>query len=645
MQIRFLLIIVLFTLLNTNFNSNAQANIGQLLLENIEFPDTVLIGDVQIISGTVTNISDQPVLFDYSFGFDFDEIFSDIDFDYEYDELIPCDDCDLQPGESKSFSKPVYLNNQRVAPNKENVIIIWPSGVIDDGPIDGKARTRTFYVEEESTTNDRNGEFVACNSIEINELEGVINISGLFDADESNISVVNQNHEVIYNCNNNCPTDEVLVDISGNGYYLVQANLSSGLNFCYETKIIFTENWFEFEDYINANNFPNYEQLDKIFELPNIELPDNFDFQNQVSECDVAINIENNELSIVKPLEGSAAVKIKNAQGNIVFECEGETCINNKIILQLPDLEEMKYTVEISYTNNNTECNSTYSIGGGQVVFNNNNIPVDNCSDIALMPIPIINSVFSKSALVDIPNSFKGFLQLKQATAVEWQTINQTLNSYLLSQLNACTTYQVRSVYNCNETELFSEIQTFTTQGCVACNINDININVMNVFGNTSFISWDIFTGGNYLLHYKKQEDNVWNDYKTSIPFVMLFNLEKCANYEFFLEIICKDDKVSEPSEVISLQTGACRLESTATTSLEIQPNIANQFINIYLNNKNNSNDLQIFNQTGVLIKQIDASKIASGAYRLDVSALPKGIYVISTTQNNKRYHSKFVKQ
>jgi len=644
MQIRFLLIIVLFTLLNTNFYTNAQSNIGQLLLENIEFPDTVLIGDVQIISGTVTNISDQPVLFDYGFGFDFDETFSDINFDYEYDELIPCDDCDLQPGESKSFSKPVYLNNQRVEPNKENVIIIWPSGVIDNGPIDGQARTRTFYVEEESTTNDRNGEFVACNSVKIDELEGVISISGLFDADESNISVVNQNHEVIYYCNNNCPLDEVLIDISGNGYYLVQANLNSGLNFCYESDIIFTENWLEFEDYINANDFPNYEQLDEIFELPNIELPNNLNLQNQVSGCDVAINIENNELSIVKPLEGSAAVKIKNAQGNIVFECEGETCINNKIILQLPDLEEMKYAVEISYTNNNTVCESTYSIGGSQVVFNNN-IPVDNCSDIDLMPIPIINSVFSKSALVVIPNSFKGSLQLKQATAAEWQTINQTLNSYLLSQLDACTTYQVRSVYNCNETELFSEIQTFTTQGCVACNINDININVMNVFGNTSFISWDNFTEGNYLLHYKKQEDNVWNDYKTSIPFVMLFNLEKCANYEFFLEIICKDDKVSEPSEVINLQTGACRLESTTTTSLEIQPNIANQFINIYLNNKNNPNDLQIFNQTGVLIKQIDASKIASGAYRLDVSALPKGIYVISTTLNNKRYHSKFVKQ
>ena len=101
MQIRFLLIIVLFTLLNTNFYTNAQSNIGQLLLENIEFPDTVLIGDVQIISGTVTNISDQPVLFDYGFGFDFDETFSDINFDYEYDELIPCDDCDLQPGEDR----------------------------------------------------------------------------------------------------------------------------------------------------------------------------------------------------------------------------------------------------------------------------------------------------------------------------------------------------------------------------------------------------------------------------------------------------------------------------------------------------------------------------------------------------------------
>jgi len=672
-----------------SLTAKAQADINQLIIEELEFPDTVVLGDVHMLTGLIKNEGNEPVDFDFDLGIDFDEVLPGFNFEYIFDDFIPCIDffwggsCDLQPGESRSFSKPVYISNERVAPNQQNVVITWPVEAIGDNPDRGQPRSRSFYVQENTS---KNAEINDCSTVLIEQLEDVINISGLYSAEVNNISVVNQFHEVIYFCNNDCPSGEVLIDISDGGYYLVQVNLVNGFDYCYETEMIFTENWLNYQNYIMDNNFPSYNVLESIFELPNliydnttgfiygtIEFIDNLlgnislignIFSNGAENdlespnllrvpnqylgfgCGIEVVVENDEFKFIKPTEGIASIQIKDLLGNTIFECDGAACTGNEIIVQLPELDEMKYTVDVSYTNNNQVCNNTISMDG-EFMFDEWNNLFDICSKPNILHAPVIDNVFQQSASVYIPGFFtEGSIQIKKEDETEWQIINKSYATYLLSQLDACTTYEVRAAYKCNNTDVFSAIQTFTTKGCVECTVDDIDMQIMNVYGNITIISWDIFSEGSYLLHYKKQEDADWQFFETPIPFVVLFNLQKCTSYQFYLEVKCTDGNISTPGKVVDLETGACRYENKTEASIKIHPNIADQFVHINTSDIDGVNELRLYNQAGALVQLIDQSKIRhSGTYKLDISALPKGVYVISTNTNNKIYHNKFIKQ
>jgi len=667
-------IVILFSVLNFSFDSTAQLDLSQLVIEELEFPDTVRVGDVHILTALVTNTGNEPVFFDFDIGVNFDTVLPDLDFNFDLDELIPCNDFYLQPGETKSVSRPVYISNERVAANQQNLIITWPTGRDETVQVQGPIETEPFYVEE-SPSEDRIAEENDCNTVIIEQLEGVINISGLYSAEVSNISVVNQFHEVIYFCNNDCPNDEVLIDISDGGYYLVQVNLVNGFDYCYKTDQIFTENWLNYENYIRENNFPSYDGLESIFELPNLiydssigfvnnllgnlfngtwfpnfnntELPNELRAPNQYlgQGCGIEVILENDEFKFIKSSEGVASIQIRDIQGNIVFECDGVACAGNEIIIQLPELAEMQYTIDVSYTNNNQVCNNSISMDGG-FMFDDWINPFDICSIEKLPQAPVINNVFEQSALAFIPGFFNdGALQIKKEGAIEWETIKKSYATYLLSQLDACSTYEARALYVCNDTELFSETITFTTLGCIECSSDDIDLKITNIYGGTAIINWDIFSGVNYRLHYKKQEDSVWENYETPIPFALLFNLDPCAVYEFYLEVVCAEGIVSSPGDIINLETGNCRHFINEKTEIIVYPNIAKDFINIATNNIENLSNLKVYNQAGILVHQIDDSKFINSTYQLNIADFAKGLYTVHTIANNTIYHSKFIKQ
>jgi len=579
MRIGILLHAIIFLLINFSFDSNAKTDSNQLIIEELEFPDTVMVGDVKLLTGIVKNIGDVPVNFNFDIGIDFDQILPGLDFLFDYEELIPCEDCNLEPGESKSFSKPVYLSRQRVASNQENVILVWPIEAVGGTQNDGPIRTRRVFVEDSTPENERNAGNGDCNIVLIEQLEDVINISGLFDAETSTISVVNQNHEVIYYCNNDCPNDELSIDISDGGYYLVQVTLVNGFDFCFENEVIFTQNWLNYEDYILDNDFPSYDMLTSIFDFPNLIYDRTIGFVNDLLDnifnggqspnvspspfrvpnqylgfgCGIEVKIENDEFKFIKPSEGLASIQIKDEQGNTVFECEGATCEGNEIIIQLPDLEDMKYSVDLSYIFDDNVCSNSISMDEG-LMFDVWNNAFDICSNPDLLRTPSIKNIFQQSALVLIPGFFNQVeLQIKKEDDTDWQIINKSQATYLLSQLEPCTTYEVRAAYNCNEGELYSSTQIFTTAGCIECSIDNIDIQIMYANARSAILNWDIFSGVNYLLHYKKQDDLDWKQYQTLFPFAMLFNLDPCSTYEFYLEVICINGKISKPGEVFSI--------------------------------------------------------------------------------------------
>jgi len=727
MRFVILLFATLLILFSSNFISKAQSDVGDLIIEALEFPDTVTVGEVHLLSGIVTNTGNVPIFFDFDIGIDFDLSLPGLNFGYIFEELIPCVNCDLLPGESRSFSKPVYMSNQRVATNQENIILTWPTDAIGGEPSEGQIRSRRVYVRESEPDNGRNPENFECNDILIEQLEGVINITGLYDAEISNISVVNQFHEVIYYCNNNCPNDEITVDISDGGYYLVQVNLVNGFDYCYKTGTIITENWLNYGNYINDNDFPSYGSLSSIFELPNLiydnitgliydsitgliydtdnrltnyrfigSMYDNIDgliydkastsiynaftglidnsflginnfwnmfnvFNNEPKAnalaipfrvpnqylgfgCGIEAIIENEEFKFTKPSEGSASIEITDKQGNIIFECKGATCDDTEIIVQLPDLENMKYSIDVSYTNGQEVCSNSISMGE-EYMFDVWNNSFDVCSLPEFIQAPSVNSILNESAIVFLKGFFAdGLLQFKKKDAAEWQDIPESIGTNFLSNLEKCTTYEIRAKYSCNEKELFSDTQTFTTLGCIDCNIDNADIRISNIFGSTAFIHWDIFSGMNYILNYKKQGDVEWKNYETSIPFALLFNLDECATYEFYLEILCVDGVSSTPGEVINLATGNCRLLDSDNTSLRVYPEAANDFVNINTENAKEISDIHIYNQSGMLLQRIDGSSISNGVHRLDISSFSNGLYIVVATSKNKIHNKKFMK-
>lgn len=143
----------------------------------------------------------------------------------------------------------------------------------------------------------------------------------------------------------------------------------------------------------------------------------------------------------------------------------------------------------------------------------------------------------------------------KPAAAPDWDTIENVTQPLLLSNLLACTLYEIQFESICADTSTgFQLSHTFITEGC--CELpEDIQV----IANGTSFqATWsEVFAASYFLIQWRPQGEDEWIEEVTSLQQVTIEHLLPCTFYEFRLQTNC-DTSETGFSQVITFRTLEC---------------------------------------------------------------------------------------
>lgn len=236
-----------------------------------------------------------------------------------------------------------------------------------------------------------------------------------------------------------------------------------------------------------------------------------------------------------------------------------------------------------------------------------------------------------------------------------WQTVNTTLPSLLLNNLEACTTYEYKVSSSCNFVNSnTSLLKSFITAGCAdLCNGGDVNGKTVNITSYSSFILWDIIPNATYKLNYRKNGLSFWNEYETPLNFAILFGLDNCANYDWFVEIICPDGTITAnnvnnftTADCIKIASNTDENNQELANNLEfvLYPNPAQDFINISSKNSEpiEDSDIFIYDFSGKLVKIVGRF---NKEITVNIEDLQTGLYVVQIVNNSQNLQYRFKKK
>jgi len=125
------------------------------------------------------------------------------------------------------------------------------------------------------------------------------------------------------------------------------------------------------------------------------------------------------------------------------------------------------------------------------------------------------------------------------------------LNFKVLNNLDACKTYEFRVKAFCNDgsSSNFSNTSTFDTD-CVDICQQLVNLQNVNPTNQSVLLSWDLVANTSYNLYYRKVGNTNWLNNVSAFPFALLFNLDECSDYEWYIELNCADGSTGDPSAV-----------------------------------------------------------------------------------------------
>jgi len=236
--------------------------------------------------------------------------------------------------------------------------------------------------------------------------------------------------------------------------------------------------------------------------------------------------------------------------------------------------------------------------------------------------------------------------QFNNGTTIKWRKENDNLwnstysaNAYLLlSGLQDCSNYEYE-VYGVCPNGLTSNISPVNTvnTNCSqnVCNANNTNGYSHNSTPTSAFLVWDINPESTYELHYRKVGATDWYGYKTNFHFAILFNLNSCSDYEWYVDITCPNGLVSTSNPNTFKTTGCNKIatpqppvSSKNKQSIALYPNPANNLLTVSLPKHFLLQNayISIYHLNGELIRK---TKVTNYDTILNISGLPKGLYLL----------------
>lgn len=224
-----------------------------------------------------------------------------------------------------------------------------------------------------------------------------------------------------------------------------------------------------------------------------------------------------------------------------------------------------------------------------------------------------------------------------------WTSVNNIAGfSYSLSNLESETTYEVILQAVCaSGNSDWTEIYSFTTPAEICNKPTDLTIS--NISAHTAMASWT--AGGSessWKVGYKLQNDTIWHDYVKTVNIFSFDNLEESSTYDFRVQALCEESESEYAT--ISFTT----LEDVSIDPIDfnncvsIQPNPANNYIDLTIQNKHEVKEAAIFNAFGQLVQTLQINNTHT---RIDVSNLASGMYFIRLDNDNAIAIKKFIKK
>jgi len=246
-------------------------------------------------------------------------------------------------------------------------------------------------------------------------------------------------------------------------------------------------------------------------------------------------------------------------------------------------------------------------------------------------------------------------MQYRKSGTNSWTTFNTPVNIALLSSLDVCTIYEYRVKSNCSTTSSsFSIIQTFTTLGCQAGCPAIAGLFNSNVLANSAVLAWDIIPFSTYSIFYRESGNSNWLSYDTNIPLIILFGLNNCTTYEWYVVNECSDGSLSLDSSIKTFTT-ACKNSTTENNlvnemitelNFETYPVPMQNYLNIEFEmpNSSTSAEVQLLEISGKLIDKTIVANSGRQNIQFNTADLPKGVYLVSLNDGKSDIFKKVIK-
>ncbi len=262
-----------------------------------------------------------------------------------------------------------------------------------------------------------------------------------------------------------------------------------------------------------------------------------------------------------------------------------------------------------------------------------------------------VNYIRNQSAVINFEHSQSNTtvkLRYRKFGHQDWIELSTNNTNAVLSNLEACASYQVQVSEACKSDEdaQFNDRGTilFETSGCVNCDPPG-ELFFTGVSTNSAFLNWDVVPNRrNYEMQYRIDYTGEWKYYQSVYPFVVLYGLPECTAVQYRIRIYC-DNEISNFSSIRTLKTdcdGDKFTDERNDHGFLLAPNPAKTSISINLK------------QTGFLhayfiLKDINGKvlqqeTLAYNNYVLDLQNRSSGIYFVALFVDGKQSIQKFVK-
>jgi len=232
-----------------------------------------------------------------------------------------------------------------------------------------------------------------------------------------------------------------------------------------------------------------------------------------------------------------------------------------------------------------------------------------------------------------------------------WQTGTTTNTFMLLNNLPSCKTFEFEVFGSCSSA-IGTKVQ-FVTEGCLGCNAT-ADLYTVNIKENSAFINWDLIPGADYTLYYRKAGSPSWFSYKTSITYAILFNLDPCSNYQWYVDTNCSNGSTFHTNlkdyftTLCLREDGVGRNEKIDNIELAVYPNPAKDYVSLILNTsfdiEDKTAEISLYDIYGKLILT-DSKAAQLYNYQLNISDLTNGMYVIKVKLGDFVKEVKFIKE